>query len=85
MKQIEYNDNKKEKCECGMFFYCPTQRSIELHNLSFQHKKRISKIKQIINIELFRKKDLYEICRVNLNPDRTYKYLVLKQCLKRIF
>lgn len=65
--------NKEALCECGMTFYYSSERAKELHQLSLQHKKRMMKKKQVINIELLKKEDLYKICRVNLNPDSTHK------------
>jgi len=66
-------ENKEALCECGMTYYYSSERAKELHKQSLQHKKRMMKKKQIIDIDLLKKEDLYKICRVNLNPDRTYK------------
>ena len=72
-KVMNCRANKEALCECGLTFYYSSERAKELHQLSLQHKKRLAKKKQIINIDLLKKEDLYKICRVNLNPDRTHK------------
>ena len=70
---MNYVESREALCECGMTFCYSSERAKEQHKQSLQHKKRMMKQKQIIDIDLMKVKDLYKICRVNLNEDRTYK------------
>ena len=83
LKVIDCKANKEALCECGLTFYFSSERSMELHKRTLQHKKKLAQKKQIIDIDLLTKENLYKICRVNLNPDRTYKVSGFKAMPKK--